>query len=1027
MNCSDCICNTEETNENGNIAAYCGDGECNGAESCQTCPADCGECKDNQTGANVGQTPQDETPPLTSININPYSWYKMPVLVEFNCLDESGCETYYCYDKANACSPSKKGNEFFINSNDCPELICSFYIRYYSEDSYGNVEAMQSIMLRVDNKAPVTSYSGPSNGSTVQGKAEITLSCNDVGSGCKEIRYNVDGSGLRTYSDSIVISSEGYHEIAFYSVDNAGNEELGNFVRFTVSSSDNSLEIRNVKVSEVTQNSAKVSFETIANAEVTLYYSTVKGSWVNSAKSTGSFHEIFLRNLESGTTYYYKIAASAFGKNSYFEGEFSTIGSSIEINLQNLWSSYDSALIGWSTSTEASCQLLYGIDAALSKALVSSKAGLMHESTLSALEPNKKYLFEIKCSSGKESAKLSGEFYTLASAKPSIVKIEVFKVMPDETLEPCYGKVDEGELLKFVATVVNSSGKRYVWDFADGTTEDGVIEDSAKGFLGIKQIESYHLFSSVGEFEVKLSLSEPFSNELISQKSVFVSVHKTALSVELLEPKGALAKNGEFRVKILAKDANGNNLRAAYVDVYFRGQNIGGILKDGLISANVVIQKCSVKNTEFVSLRIIATEDGKPKYYTRIFPIRFEPCKLKAVSGFNNKVFHIGDFISTEAVAFVVDNSKAEFPISYLRAELISSDKSKVLDFNLFRSSASIEVNHKVSFKDLNSLKLHVVGSDIFGNEAESIIPIKVEPRNPDFYIETFALPEKLYLLREERIMLKIGSAKYLKGKISIKCAEGNWVINEMMSYDADNDVHSYVLLLPSDFSSSKLDCEFYAYATDSNAIDLLRHRFNVVSTLKIDFVSPSKQNSSFSEKPGKILIGVSYADGEKIAWNELKGTITVDNAMQNAVFRRSGNVYVAELERPLDFNAHSIIVSINSPLKGSGELNVKLNWMPGAFEIGSLFVAVLIIAVVFFAGAKVTFRIKDAKSKLVAEKRSIISFMKKTKAEYFKRHISEREFKEKYKEAEEKLKAVEQKIKRKEYLRFIKLKEGPN
>ncbi|MCX8190071.1 MAG: chitobiase/beta-hexosaminidase C-terminal domain-containing protein [Candidatus Diapherotrites archaeon] len=995
------------------------------ADTGQVTPTPGTTTRDTNTRPSGGAN-TDKNPPITTININPSLWYKIPVGVELSCVDESGCAaTYYCYDKANTCTPEKRGNYFSIRANDCPEFICSFYIRYYSEDSANNKGNVGAVFLRVDGKAPTTSYLGPSSGSIVQGKAEITLSCTDEGSGCKEIRYSVDGSSVRVYSEKIVISAEGTHEIGFYSVDNAGNEELGKFIRFTVSNADQIFAIRNVKVKDITQNSAKIAFETGTNAEVMLYYGTAKGSLGSSVKSSGLLHDILLSKLDSGTTYYYKIVASAFGKTISFDGEFSTIGSLLGIKLQNVWSSYDSALISWSTSIEANCQFSYGIDMALSIAMANSKAGLMHETNLLGLEPNKRYVFEIKCSSGKESAGLSGEFYTLSSAKPSIVKIEVFKVMPDETIEPYTYSVEEGELLKFVATIVGGSGKRYVWDFGDGVAVDGFIEDSEKGFLGVKQIEAYYSFAKEGEFEVKLSLYEPVSNEIIGDKVVSINVRKSLISFVLLEPKGVLNKSDKFQIKISLRDANGNELKGSYANVYFGSQNIGGVLKDGIVTATFVPQKCAVKNAEFISLKLIVPENGRPKHYSRVFLVRFEPCKLKTVSGFGRKTFYIGDSIANGALAFAIEGSKAEYPISYLRAKLVGSSFSKVLDFNLFRNSASVEINHKVSFKDINGLSIHVFGNDVFGNEANDIVPIKVEPRNPDFYIEPFALPEKLYLLREEKIILKIGSAKYLKGTISIKCSNSKSTIDEIMKYDQDNDLHSYVILLPADFSGNVLDCEFYAYANDRNAVDLLTHRFHVVSTLKIDFISPSKQNSGFSFRPEKIVIEVSYADGAKIGWSELKGKITIDGVQRDAVFRRDNGLYVAELERPLDFNAHNIVVSIESPLKGSGELFVKLSWVPGAFEIGSLLLAVLLIAIGFYLVTRVAFKIKDAKAKLVAEKQSIVAFMKKTKAEYFKRHLSEREFKEKYEAAERKLKALEHKIRNKDYLRFWHRRTG--
>jgi hypothetical protein len=147
-----------------------------------------------ENGACVEEQ-QDTQPPITSASVDPSKWYPNPVQVTLNCYDsESGCKhTYYCYDTAIVCEPSKKGNSLTIECN----AVCVYYLRYYSVDKEGNEERVKSVRVQIDNKAPETVYKGPEG--VVTGRAEIELECKDSGSGCAVIKYRLDGSNQHSY------------------------------------------------------------------------------------------------------------------------------------------------------------------------------------------------------------------------------------------------------------------------------------------------------------------------------------------------------------------------------------------------------------------------------------------------------------------------------------------------------------------------------------------------------------------------------------------------------------------------------------------------------------------------------------------------------------------------------------------------------------------------------------------------------------------------------------------------------------
>lgn len=77
--------------------------------------------------------------------------------------------------------------------------------------------------LPTDVTPPTTSDNSPSTWQNTD--FTVTLTCTDSDSGCRETLYSIDGGMMQT-GTSILISEEGDHTIEYYSIDNAGNEEI---------------------------------------------------------------------------------------------------------------------------------------------------------------------------------------------------------------------------------------------------------------------------------------------------------------------------------------------------------------------------------------------------------------------------------------------------------------------------------------------------------------------------------------------------------------------------------------------------------------------------------------------------------------------------------------------------------------------------------------------------------------------------------------------------------------------------------
>jgi hypothetical protein len=87
-----------------------------------------------------------------------------------------------------------------------------------------------------DTTPPVTTatLAGDMSGGNYTSDVTVTLTAIDTESGVNYTMYKVDGGSWMTYSTPFVVSGNGDHIVAFYSVDNAGNIETEKSVSFTI-------------------------------------------------------------------------------------------------------------------------------------------------------------------------------------------------------------------------------------------------------------------------------------------------------------------------------------------------------------------------------------------------------------------------------------------------------------------------------------------------------------------------------------------------------------------------------------------------------------------------------------------------------------------------------------------------------------------------------------------------------------------------------------------------------------------------
>ncbi|WP_066321044.1 hypothetical protein [Bacillus sp. FJAT-29814] len=155
----------------------------------------------------------DKTAPTTVSNVEE-KWYSDAVNIELTATDDlSGVKaTYYSING----SEFAEGTSFVLDQEGVNQVT------YYSVDNAGNIEEKQTVEVKVDKTAPTTV-------SNIEEKwytdiVNVELTATDDLSGVKATYYSINGSEFAE-GTGFVLDQEGVNQVAFYSVDNAGNIE----------------------------------------------------------------------------------------------------------------------------------------------------------------------------------------------------------------------------------------------------------------------------------------------------------------------------------------------------------------------------------------------------------------------------------------------------------------------------------------------------------------------------------------------------------------------------------------------------------------------------------------------------------------------------------------------------------------------------------------------------------------------------------------------------------------------------------
>ena len=304
--------------------------------------------------STLSATPSDTTAPNGSISINSGASYtnSSTVTVTLSATDSTGVTGYYLSDSSTTPSSSASGwtsvtsttsysasVSYTLSSGEGSKTIYAWY-----KDAAGNVSSTANATITLDTTVPTVTISSPTSNSTYTSTSStISLggSASDSSSGISSVAWSNDrgGNGTATGTASWTVSSislsSGDNVITVTAKDGANNSGTDTLqVTYNTSSTVGTPTVSTGSATNVTTSSATLNGTVNANGGTTtawFQYGSTSGSYGNTSSTqtvTGSGNttvSIGISGLSSGTTYYYRIAASNSGGTSYgSESPFTT-------------------------------------------------------------------------------------------------------------------------------------------------------------------------------------------------------------------------------------------------------------------------------------------------------------------------------------------------------------------------------------------------------------------------------------------------------------------------------------------------------------------------------------------------------------------------------------------------------------------------------------------------------------------------------------------------------------------------------
>ncbi len=523
------------------------------------------------------------------------------------------------------------------------------------------------------------------------------------------------------------------------------------------------------------------------------------------------------------------------------------------------------------------------------------------------------------------------------------------------------------------------------------------------------------------EFVVLLRVKD--SGGLYCEKYTTVTVKKKKLLIEITNPpnpREKLDRRKEQAIEFKISSASGQRIYP---------QNIR-LVTAKFNNAEKEIEKGSEENSFVIKLEpgemigklasvevsVVARVENKVVEQTQSFTLRFKNEKIFFSNPFEGREFFIGEKLGRINFNAVYEDGSTVKGGDFI-AVIETRDENK--NFKLKWNGKEFTQFFDFAIGENEAPKIKIQGVDAFGNVfsgQEFSINLK-KSKNPKFHLEI--TPKKSEFGYKEKIEIKIKPQSTEKEKlknVKVRAVSEAAGFDSFLEFDEKENCYKAIIETPPKSSGIqnfdiKIDGE--AELEDQPVSYYEQIEAKLSNEVNIEFLDPVEGViKTDSGKVKELNVKITQPGGTIFEKNRIEAKFYVDGVEQNVtlLFNKEKDFYLMPLTNEIGLGSHVIKLEIEDSIHGSAEKTISVSY---PFE-HLVFPAALLVVVVIGGIFSIHLVMKKFKEegermeKVMFEKARLRRLIKQLKVEYLKRHISEKEYKERVLKAEIELKTIE-------------------
>jgi len=576
---------------------------------------------------------------------------------------------------------------------------------------------------------------------------------------------------------------------------------------------------------------------------------------------------------------------------------------------------------------------------------------------------------------------------------------------------------EEGQAIVFTVNASDPDGDAlsYSWDFGDGSVASGKSVPHAYYLTPAKQQQFFAVKATVNDGEFNVS------------RSVNVTVQKAYFTLNFLQPvfdpSNPVPKGKELAVVLDIRDASGQQLKGLSPRVSVEGTAVAVSESENGTYSGSFTPAYTITNTPAIYAEANAFVSGKNRTTNTQSVFNLAPAEITIANPFEAKTYVLSQEINGLEMLLYYPNGSIVQEAGLSAEFSCREGKSNIL----FRQGTELDLGIVVD-ESMSDCMVSFGASDTFGNfgSAEFALPVNLD--NPDFRIVVerpdFAF-NNLFSFKQPVVFVvsiqSLRESELAVEKMLLKATKVNKEI--FFSEDVNNGSYMALLVMPGSqegFDLFPVSIEAYGTIAGQGIKAVKNVEMMLSNKLGIEFKYPVEGANLFNPSHGnRLIVALAYPDGTGFDGSGVNAVLDDGKAEQQLVFTKNpetgffesqiaGNWPLGEYTLSLGLlgeftgNEKSILVGMSQPF----------DWMLLVYLIIGLFV---VFSAMFFARKALKEKSEKLES-LRTEQANLKGMIKRLRFEYFKRRITEKEYKERVLVAQQKLATAEKKLSEKKF-----------